>query len=174
MEKYAQIGHFNRIRGRFNIVMRKHAVIYNHNVIATARKDNYEPVYFTMHERSHITASHHIDMTSSFSLGAFSTIAGCGTQIWTHSYFHLKTGEVVRVDGSVRIQDNCYIGSGSIICPNVVIVNGVSVGAGTNVSKSLTKQGLYVSQSLRFVEFDPDEKISSMKDKQVLPYIYKK
>lgn len=174
MGKNARIGHFNRIRDRFCVVMQEYAVIDNHNVIATVRKDFYESVCFTMHERSHITASHHIDMTSSFSLGAFSTIAGCGTQIWTHSYFHLKTGKAVRVDGSVRIHDGCYIGSGSIICPNVEIVNGVSVGAGTSVSKSLTKRGLYVSQPLRFVEFDPDERISIMKDKQVLPYIYKK
>lgn len=36
------------------------------------------------------------------------------------------------------------------------------IGANTCVSKNLDMSGLYVSQSLRFIEFDPDKKMSSM------------
>lgn len=36
-----------------------------------------------------------IDMTSSVTLGNYSILAGLGTQLWTHGFYHSKTGENV-------------------------------------------------------------------------------
>lgn len=44
------------------------------------------------------------------------------------------------MDGEIKIGDNCYIGSRCIFMPGVKVCNDIIVGAGSCVSKSLTKR----------------------------------
>lgn len=104
--------------------------------------------------------SHFIDMTASVRLGANSILAGIGSQLWTHGFYHSRSGAARwRVDGSISIGQNVYVGSRVLICSDVCICDAVTVGAGAVVAKSLTEPGLYVGQALRYKEFDPDQAI---------------
>jgi acetyltransferase-like isoleucine patch superfamily enzyme len=97
-----------------------------------------------------ITAEHRIDLTRSVRIGNHSTLAGIGIQVWTHSYVHDLSGPGrYRVDGSVTVHNNVYVGAGSILSAGVTVASGVIVGAGTAVARSLTEPGLYVSASVR-------------------------
>ena len=171
MTKGASIGSYNRIKGKFSLIMKKEARIGNHDIIAGDAK--YEPVSLVMEEKSRIVGSHYINMCSNISIGVFTTIAGGGTQIWTHSFFYTSDFKSYRVDGEVHIGDFCYIGSGCIICPNVRIADHVIVGAGSNIATNLDKSGLYVSQPLRYKEYDVNESLNKL-GAEVFPGIYKK
>ena len=97
-----------------------------------------------------ITAGHRVDCTRSISIGDYSTIAGVGSQLWTHGYIHEESGPGrYRVDGTIRIGRNVYIGSMCVISAGVRIANCVIIGSGSSVGKSLDEPGLYVSQPLR-------------------------
>ena len=61
-----------------------------------------------------------------------------------------------RVDGSVVLENNVYIGSRSLISGGVRVGSSIQVGAGTVVSKSLTEKAMYVSQGLRVLPLPPD------------------
>ena len=104
-------------------------------------------------------------MTDDITILDNTILAGLETNIWTHSFYVSKSsGYVARIDKSVIIGRNCYIGSRCTILPGVRISDGVTVGAHVCVSKDLDKSGLYVSQPCRFINFDSDEKISSLKE----------
>ena len=54
----------------------------------------------------------------------------------------------------------------------VHICNNCTIGAGVVVAKDIVKEGLYVNQALRYIEFDPDEAIKKLR--KVAEYIYEK
>ena len=104
-----------------------------------------------------------LDMTDDITILDNTVLAGMETHIWTHSFYVSKSsGDVARIDKSVNIGRNCYIGSRCTILPGIRITDGVTVGAQVCVSKDLEQSGLYVSQPFRFLSFDSDEKISSL------------
>ncbi len=85
-------------------------------------------------------------------IGDFSTLAGIGTQIWTHGYIHETKGiGRYRIDGRIVIGNNVYIGAGSIISMGVRVADGVIIGAGSTVARDLKEPGLYVSAALRYL-----------------------
>ena len=99
-------------------------------------------------------------MTRGIQIGENSILAGRTSQLWTHSFYHQETGPGRYMIGApIEIGDNCYIGSAVIICPGVSIVNGVTVGAGAVIGKSIERAGCYVGQPNRFFEFHPDDAI---------------
>ena len=104
---------------------------------------------------------HTLDLSDHITIGPNTTLAGVGSQIWTHAFYksHSRTAKVI---GSVRIGADCYIGSNVVICAGVNIADGVAVGANATVSSDLTRPGLYVSQPLRFIEYNPDLAIDAL------------
>jgi acetyltransferase-like isoleucine patch superfamily enzyme len=119
------------------------------------------PAQLWLGELAKITARHRIDCTQSVHIGDYSTVAGAGSQIWTHGYVHdVKGPGRYRVDGRVVIENNVYIGSACLISMGVRIGTGVIVGGGTAVPKSLTEPGLYVSAPMRSLPrpADPEER----------------
>ncbi len=48
------------------------------------------------------------------------------------------------------------------MCRGGNITHDVAVGANTVVTKSLDKPGLYVSQGLRYIEYDADKTIEKL------------
>lgn len=159
----ARIQRLNQIKGRFSLHMAREAVINKYNKITSAR-NNVRLSELSLGENAIIGVSHLIDMTDSVHIGEHSILAGSGSQLWTHGFYHSKQGpERWRVDGGIYIGSNVYVGSGSIICSGVSICNAVTVGAGAVISKSLLQQGLYVNQALRYIAFDPDEAIGKFR-----------
>ena len=156
LEEGAYIQKFNQITGPLLIVLKKQAAIGNLNKIIRAYHSvSWGHSMFKLGELSKITSKHTIDCMRPVVFGNFSTLAGYSSQVWAHGFVHAPKGsDRYRVDGSVHIGDNVYIGSASILNPGIKIGNGVTIGSNSSVSSSLLKPGLYVNQSLRFVEFN--------------------
>lgn len=149
----AYFGHMNFFKGPFSMALASRAGIGNRNVVTRARHGvSYGPASLTLGELSKVTAGHKIDCTNSVLVGDYCTLAGAGTQIWTHGYVHTNCGpERYRVDGRVRLGNNVNVGSQSIITGGVMISDGIMVGVGTTVSKNLSEPGFYVSGALRML-----------------------
>ncbi|NBW34968.1 MAG: hypothetical protein EBR30_08110 [Cytophagia bacterium] len=150
----AYIGRLNRFNGPFEIILEKTAAIGNGNSCYRAPIGvTYGSSIIKLGILTKITSNHSIDCTRSVIMGDYSIIAGHSSQLWTHAYYHDFSGPGrFRLDGSIEIGSNVYIGSGSILNLGIRIADGVVVGANSSVSKSLLKAGAYVSQPLRYIE----------------------
>lgn len=151
MRKGAVIGRANVVHGPLSLALGPRAALGNRNSVLRAGKGVTQgPSRLRLGELAKITSDHRVDCTQSVSVGAFSTIAGSGSQIWTHGYVHDERGEGrYRIDGRVTIGDNVYVGSAAILSMGISIGRGVMVGAGTTIAKSLEEPGLYVSAAVR-------------------------
>lgn len=168
------IGHLNFIKGDFTIEMEANSHIGNQNKISSLGR-SYHKVKLLLRKYASINTRHLLDMTDSISIGVGTTLAGADTQIWTHGFYFSHTSfKKARIDAPVKIGNHCYIGARCTILSNVIVGDGVTVGANCCISKDLLKQGLYVSQSLRFIEFNPDEKIRMLGQPVCDDFIYKK
>jgi UDP-3-O-[3-hydroxymyristoyl] glucosamine N-acyltransferase len=152
------IGPMNYCKGPFYLIFKQKASIGSRNVIT--RSNNNLVCKFTSFKIGvfgKLTADHRVDCMSSVSIGCNTTIAGSGTQIWTHGYYHEPKGSGrFRVDGRVVIGDNVYIGSRCVISMGVSICDSVTIGSLSSVAKSISMPGLYVSQPLRHIDSDID------------------
>ena len=156
-EPGAYIGKLNRISGaNLDFYFHENGAIGDSNTIYRAKAPvTYGNATLEIGVASKITFRHYIDCTRSIRFGNYATLAGAGSQIWTHGYFHAEQGiERVRIDGEVNIGTNVNISSACVINPGVTISDGITVGSHVCVSKSLLKKGMYVSQGLRFIPKD--------------------
>lgn len=154
------IGNFNRFNGPFDIFLADTAAIGNGNSCYRAPLGvTYSNSVLKLGVLSKITANHSVDCTRSIVIGNFTTIAGHNSQLWTHAYYHDTQGPGrFRLDGSIVIGNNVYIGSNSVINCGVTITDAVVVGANSSISKSLLMSGTYVNQPLRFIETIGDQR----------------
>ncbi|UVL60300.1 hypothetical protein LOY37_19820 [Pseudomonas sp. B21-012] len=159
MRPAAYIQHFNLVKGDIWVFLLPNAALGNMNKVYRARRGvTWGRAVLRLGVYSKITSKHIVDCTRSVRFGDYSTLAGSGSQIWTHGYMHAPSGlDRFRVDGSVRIGDNVYIGSMTVVNAAVSISDGVTVGAASCVSKSLLKPGLYVAQPLRWIALDYEQ-----------------
>lgn len=172
--KNSSIRHLNFIKGNFSVIIGESGWINLQNKIS-ANPDTYQDVTLTLEREAKIGVRHLLDMTDSITLGEFSMLAGTDTQIWTHSFlFSQSQNKFIRLDAPVHIGSHCYIGARSTILSGVKIGKGITIGASTCVSKSIEKQGLYISQNLVYKEFDPDEKMRHLGNPDHLSFIFKR
>lgn len=157
MDDNCKIKHLNCIKGYMQMKMKKSAWINSQNKIASPYKNErtWHLPHFSMGKNSAIIMHHIFDVTDDIEIGEDVLFAGVGTQVWTHAFIK-GSKRNVRVDGKVVIGRNCYIGSSCIICSGVNVADSVVIGAGTTVSKTLIKHGLYVNQPIRYIEYDAD------------------
>lgn len=181
MRQGAYLGRGNVIYGPISVSLAERAAIGNNNKIVRGPRGlvTSGPACLRLGELAKITAEHRLDCTTSVSMGAFSTMAGTSCELWTHGYVHDQSGPGrYRIDGPVRIGNNVYIGSASIITAGVTIADGVIIGAGTTVARSLLEPGLYVSAGLRQLKRpdDPDQRtdLIAVQDEQVCERVYVK
>ncbi len=92
-----------------------------------------------------ITHKHSIDVSDTVTIGDDVTFGGIGSEVWTHG-FDLQH---VRLQSPVTIGNHVYIGSRCMILLGVSIVDNVSIGAGTVVSRTISESGFYVSSNLQ-------------------------
>ncbi|WP_242120104.1 acyltransferase [Aestuariivivens sediminicola] len=166
LSNYARIGYLNVLKGPFVLMLKEKAAIGNKNYITRGSKGvTYGESFLKLGELTKITSGHHIDLTKSVVIGSFSILAGIRSQIWTHGYYHGEQGpERIRIDGEVHIGDNVYVGSGCIFNPGVKVSNAIHIGAGSVISKSLEKPGMYVNQTLRYLDNDLKRVKSKLKE----------
>jgi hypothetical protein len=156
LKAQARVGHLNRVTGSLGLILREQSLLGIRN---TVRRGYYPVVWgravLRLGRLSGLIYGHFVDCTRPVLIDDYSTFAGKGSQIWTHSYFHAPEGPGrFRVDGSVRIGHNVYIGTACVVTAGVRIAPAITVGANASISKSLTEPGLYVSQPLRLLEID--------------------
>ncbi len=178
LRKKAQIKSRNRMRGPINILLQREASISNSNSIYRAGSPvSYGMSHLKLGVLGQLVSKHHLDCTRSIEIGDYTTIGGLGTQFWTHGYFHAPEGrERIRIDGEIILGNNVYVGTACIFNPAVKIADGVCIGGGACISKSLNRPGMYVTQSLRYIEKDIDS-IRERLDKvehQVIDEVYEK
>lgn len=162
MQKGSCIKHLNFIKGNFTVLLREKALIRMKNKISGPMKTD-SNIEFILGKRSSIQVGHLFDVTANIIIGDQTLFAGVGTQVWTHSFYLEKQGDGChRIDGDIIIGNKVNISSRCIICCGISIKDNIMIGANTCISRSLDMSGLYVNQSLRFIEFDSDKKMSSM------------
>jgi acetyltransferase-like isoleucine patch superfamily enzyme len=150
----ASVGRSNLLDGPLSVALGARAEIGNRNRILRGPQPavTYGPSMLKLGAMSKITADHRIDCTCSVRFGSHSILAGSGSQLWTHGYVHEPQGhQRHRIDGGITIGNDVYIGSASIVTTGVRIADGVIVGAGATVARSLVEPGMYVSAGLRRV-----------------------
>lgn len=165
LEEKAFIKNLNYFKGPFTISLHHSSGISNKNKIRRAYKPiTYGKASLIINENSYIVSNHFIDLTCSISIGKNSIIAGIGSQMWTHGYYHTNIGkDRVRIDGQIHIGDNVYVGSSCIFNPGVKVANAIHIGGGSVISKNLDKSGMYVRQPLRHINNDIDNVKSRLK-----------
>ena len=164
LKEKAYIGNFNLIKGPLELIFDKQGAVGNLNVISRAPKGIvYGDAILKLGELAKITGRHTLDLTRSITLGSFSTVAGAGSQLWTHGYIHAEKGrERIRVDGEIKIHNNVYIGSSCIINAGVEINSAITIGSNSTISKDLEESGMYVGQALRFIKKNIEDVRSSL------------
>ena len=147
-------GNHNQMKGPFAVVLEEAAAIGNSNKLYRAPLGvTYGDACLRLGVLAKITTRHNIDCTRNISIGNYSTIAGHDSQLWTHAYYQDRLGPGrFRLDGEIEIGNNVNIGSRTVLNCGIKIADGVVVGSNSSVSKSLLKEGTYVSQPLRYME----------------------
>ncbi|UPS92550.1 hypothetical protein [Bizionia sp. M204] len=158
---------------------KKKAGISKQNKIRRANAPiSYGNAILSLGENSIIVSNHFLDLTKSISIGQHSILAGIGSQLWTHGYYHDDTGPArIRIDGEIKIQNNVYVGSRCIFNPGVVVNNAINIGAGSIISKNLMEKGMYVSQKMRHVDnniITIRSKLKKVKGHNLIEEVYSK
>jgi len=102
-----------------------------------------------------ITNRHMIDCTDSITLGRFSTVAGVGSQILTHSIDFERCRQTSK---PVRIGEYCFVGTGSILLSGSGLPDYSFLGAGSVLNKVYTqKYYLYGGVPARAIKVLPTD-----------------
>lgn len=156
------IRHLNIIKGVFDLQMGEQTKINRNTTIVNSMnipelKKAYSIPSLNLGYNSIIGVRHFLDMTGSITIGENSILAGRSSELWTHGFYHAQKGdERWMIRGDINIGDNCYIGSHTLFNLGCSVCNGVTIGAGSIVSKDIKMGGAYVSQPLRHIEFVPE------------------
>lgn len=144
MAEGARIGHLNVAIHLELIQMDKNCSISQKNWITgfpLRNKSNFQDFpdrkpYLIMKEDSSITKQHHIDCTDMVIVGEFTTIAGYGTQILSHSFSLEKNSQAC---APIQIGHHCWVGTRSIILPGSVLPPQSVLGAGAVLQRKYTE-----------------------------------
>ena len=156
IKKNVRIQKLNYISGPLSLELEEGAAIGNLNRIIRAKYPlSWGEAKFYLGKLTKVTSRHYIECSKSVVFGDYSILAGIQSQIWTHGFIHAPNGpERYRVDGSVKIGNNVYVGSNCTFNPGLKICNSTTIGSNSSVSKSINEPGLYVNQELRKINFD--------------------
>lgn len=162
--KDVYIGNFNLINNVEELLLSNGSKIITRNIIRSVNKfimDEETKVGISNHfycnpllnkksifklgHASAVTSYHSFDLTDDIFIGNQSVIAGKGTQFWTHS-FDIKRNRLQR---KIKIGDNVYLGSMSVVLSN--ICDNVQIGAGSVIYKDINKSGFWSTHSLNFL-----------------------
>lgn len=139
----SKIGWFNLFIGPMKVSINKKVSIGHQNkficgywVLQNQYKEfNYSR---TLHieQSALITSNHYFDITGTFILGERSWIAGTESQFWTHG-----AGAQNR---TIKIGNDCYIGSAVRFAPNTSIGNNSLVALGSVVSNQFQNENVLI------------------------------
>lgn len=144
MGEGARIGHLNVAIHLELIQMDKNCSISQKNWITgfpLSNKSSFQDFpdrkpYLIMKEDSSITKQHHIDCTDMVIVGEFTTIAGYGTQILSHSFSLEKNSQAC---APIQIGHHCWVSTRSVVLPGSVLPSQSVLGAGAVLQKKYTE-----------------------------------
>lgn len=153
----SRIGHATLIKNLSQFCIGKDTIIGNFNIIAgcygTALYPHSEQnCVFVMEDGAALTHEHRIDCANKVSVGAFTTIAGRGTQIWTHGIDPRQSKQItaeVRIGRFVLVSTKVIILKGSILEDNCIVAAGAVV---TGTVKSLTLAAGMPARQIRVLD----------------------
>ena len=128
------VGRFCCFLGPMDVKIAEKSSIGNFNRFITGSwtqsdlKWSYEP-RFLLGKNSKITSGHYFDIAASISIGDRCTIAGYGSQFWSH-------GPDIS-NKNISIGNDCCIGSAAKFCPGSAIGNRVLVGIGSVLKSNI-------------------------------------
>ena len=163
MAEGAAIGHFNVAIHLHRIELGAHALIVRGNwITGFPRSDarhfvhcaNREPV-LVLGAHSAITKSHLLDCTERIDIGAFTTIAGYGSQFMTHA-IDLRLN---RQDAApIAIGDYCFVGTDVVVLGGAQLPARSVLGAKALLNKPHTQPGwLYAGVPARPIQALPEK-----------------
>jgi len=84
------------------------------------------------------------------------TIFGEGVRLYDHNHEFYDKGKLIINQGmkygSIVIGDNCWIGSNTVILPNVTIGNNVVIGANNLIYKSIPSDTVIMAVSEKYLK----------------------
>ena len=179
LKDHVSIGYLNILKGPFEVYLARESAIGNKNYLTRGNLGlTYGKSVLRLGELTKITTGHHLDLTQSITFGEFSILAGINSQMWTHGYYHADSGkDRVRIDGSISVGNNVYIGSGCIFNPGVKVSDSIHIGSGSNISKNLENSGMYVGQALRHLKTNINivkSKLIKVENRTLIETVYTK
>lgn len=146
MEAHARIGHFNTAIHLDRIELGEHASIGRGNWITGFPKG--DPRHFAhrvgrrpelvLGPHSAVTKQHHLDCTERVEIGAFTTVAGYGSQFLTHSIDLPRN----RQDAApIRIGDYCFVGTDVVVLGGAELPPRSVLGAKALLNRRHTEPG---------------------------------
>lgn len=179
LSEKSYIKHFNYFKGPFSLILKeKSGITYQNRIRRSYSPVSYGDAMLYLGQNSFIVSNHLLDVTKSITIGDNSILAGLGSQIWTHGYYHANEGpDRVRIDGEVKIGDNVYIGSRCVFNPGVKVAKAIHIGAGSVISKDLLEPGMYVGQALRYLDNNIEnikERLTKVDSKDLIETVYLK
>lgn len=165
LRENAAVGNMNLIKGPTSIHLKGKAGIGNRNIIICSGlvERGGRPSHLVLGKQTKLTAGHYVDCFESIVWGDFGTLAGVGSQMWTHGYVHDDTGPGrAFVRGRIVVGDNVYVGAHSVMGAGISIGDAISVGAHSSVAADLVEPGVYVSAPLRRIRRTPHDRLARL------------
>ncbi|MBL8090499.1 MAG: hypothetical protein KF758_17550 [Anaerolineales bacterium] len=139
----SKIGWFNLFVGPMNVTLDKNVSIGHQNKFICGYwvlQEQYKKFNYTrtlqIEESALITSHHYFDVVGTFILGERSWVAGVDSQFWTHG-----AGTQNR---TIKIGNDCYIGSAVRFAPNTSIGNNSLVALGSVVSNQFQDENVLI------------------------------
>lgn len=152
LDEGARIGHFTVVRGLRLIHIGTGSVISNWNWITAVRGFRVLSTragILRVGPESAITSRHYIDCSGGITIGAFVTVAGVRSTIFTHQISRMRNEQTIR---PVTIGDRCLIMSNVKIAPGAYVARDSVVGMGAVVVGRLERESrLYAGVPAREV-----------------------
>jgi acetyltransferase-like isoleucine patch superfamily enzyme len=173
--EHSRIGNLNVCRRIDALTLGPHAIIGSANWIAGT--PSHDPTFyshlpdrradFVMGEHSALTNRHYVDCTAGVTIGHHSTVAGVGSQIFTHeidiadsvqearplvigAYSMVGTGTIL-LAGS-RVPDHSVIGAGSVVATPLQAAYWLYAGAPARPVRELDPKSAYFKRIRGVVE----------------------
>jgi acetyltransferase-like isoleucine patch superfamily enzyme len=144
MEEYTSIGHLTVCKNLESVHLKAHSLIGRGNWITgfpagnagsfTHQKDRHP--WLVLGEHAAITHRHLIDCTSSVTVGPFTTLAGYGSQVLTHS---IDLRESRQHSAPISIGAYCFIGTNCVLLGGCALPDYSVLGAKSLLNKAHTE-----------------------------------
>jgi len=141
LDEGAVITHLTFVNDVDRLHMKAHSKIGKSNWITGANSsarmfsDVERKCELVLGEHARITSKHHIDCTAGVYIGAFTTIAGLGTRILTHSIDIQSSRQTCN---PVCIGEYCFVGTDAILLMGSSLPDCCVLGAGSVLNKEFS------------------------------------